>query len=225
LVTACDSELERRFIRFLAEHGHSLPTHAQVYLAEANTRVDFLYQPSQGSVTVVFVDGPPHDNVDAGRRDLSIQEQLENVGYMVVRVHHSAPWGEVVSRYPSVFGPDVREPVRPASIPLDPEPTAGTNEALDELLELFEPDWHPTVRILAAHPGLSIDAGGELGSRVAAHYLAQIDHKGRTLFVVDAADGKAELALRLLRDRGDRAVALRPDTSDPLATVLHGLED
>jgi hypothetical protein len=228
LLAACESELERRFVQFLADHGHNLPTRAQVYLPEANTRVDFLYEPDQGAPVPVFVDGPPHDSEDVARQDVIITEQLEDVGYLVLRFHHRARWEDIVARYPNVFGVGSKPRGPQANVTPNPAPpTIPANDpdaALVELLELFEPEWRALIRQLTARPGVVVDAGAELGARVSASYFARVDHADRVLFLVDAAQPDAQQALRLLRARGDKALALRADDPEALTVVLQTLD-
>ncbi|MCA9663730.1 MAG: DUF1998 domain-containing protein, partial [Myxococcales bacterium] len=243
LLDKCESELERRFLRLLAGRGHALPSRAQVFLAEANTRVDFFYEPEHAGATAVFVDGPPHDSEDAARRDVMIQELLEDVGYQVLRFHHSERWEAIIDRNPSVFGPGSERPPAQAQHPaaqVDPAaerpdlssadergettPPAAEGEALAELLELFDDPWHAAIRALAEHPELVIDAGGELGNRVAAQFHARVDSSDTTLYIVDADDRDAATALRILRERGDLALELTASHPAPLRAVLDALD-
>jgi len=244
LLRKCDSELERRFLLLLAERGHALPGRAQVFLAEANTRVDFFYAPEHAGATAVFIDGPPHDNQDAARRDILIQDQLEEVGYQVLRFHHRDRWEEIIARNPSIFGPGSERPtqVQRAAIlpPFDsltnedhalttdadvPAPAAelSDDDALTELLDLFDEAWHRAIRAIARHPDLVVDAGGELGDRVSAQFHARVDRGDSTLYVVDADDPDAAAALRILHARGDSALVLAASHTDPVSAVLDAL--
>jgi hypothetical protein len=101
LLGACDSELERRFLRFLDAGGHRLPDEAGPWLAQAATRPDFVYRQAW---LAVYVDGPPHDFPERAARDAAQQAQLEDLGWTVARVRHDGDWRELVARMPSVFG-------------------------------------------------------------------------------------------------------------------------
>ncbi len=97
----CDTELERRFLAFLDQHGLELPTDAQYLIGACRARPDFYYASHQ---TVVFLDGPVHDYRDVAERDEEATARLEDAGYTVVRLRHDEPWEPIVARYPSVFG-------------------------------------------------------------------------------------------------------------------------
>ncbi len=183
----------------------------------------FLYTPDQGSPVPVFVDGPPHDSEDTARHDRIVQEQLEDVGYLVVRFHHRDRWETIVARFPSVFGVGSTPRSTPPAQSSEPEPEPA-HESPEELLDLFEPEWHDAVRRLAAHSGLRIEGGGDLGTRVSTEYVAQLDYADRRLFIVDATAPDADAAMRLLKARGDLVLALDPNDPNPLAAVLRILE-
>ena len=99
----CDSELERSFLRWLAEHEHRLPDEAQVLVTDATARPDFVYRHADGEVAV-FVDGPHHDAAGVAERDRAAEDRLVDIGWSVVRVRYDHDWAATVSRYPSVFG-------------------------------------------------------------------------------------------------------------------------
>jgi ATP-dependent helicase YprA (DUF1998 family)/very-short-patch-repair endonuclease len=101
LLGLCDSELERRFVRFLDEQELELPTHAQDYLDGLRAKPDFIYAHRQ---TVVFVDGPPHNPPDVQERDRQATGRLEDAGWHVIRVPHDADWDAIIDANPSVFG-------------------------------------------------------------------------------------------------------------------------
>jgi len=103
LLAACDSELERRFVTWLDEHGLRLPDRAQVYVHGAQSRPDFVYDLPPGPVAV-FVDGPVHEGAISAERDSLASERLMNGGWDVIRVAHDTDWGDVVAARPTVFG-------------------------------------------------------------------------------------------------------------------------
>ena len=101
LLAACDSELERKWLRFLDERGYNLPSHAQYLVGEAGTKPDFAYADFP---VAIYVDGPIHDYPDRAARDRAQEAALENLGYTVIRFAHDAEWESIVKRYASVFG-------------------------------------------------------------------------------------------------------------------------
>ncbi len=101
LTGRCDSELERKFLRFLEEHDLELPTHAQEYLDGLRSKPDFTYA---HRYAVVFVDGPPHNPPDQQERDAHATARLEDAGYTVIRFRHDEPWEPIVSKHPGIFG-------------------------------------------------------------------------------------------------------------------------
>jgi hypothetical protein len=216
----------------LSTRGHRLPHRAQVYIPDADTRLDFLYEPTGSARVAIYIDGPPHDSPDVARRDIEHQEALEDVGYTVIRFHHATDWAAILARFPHVFG--AAEPPPPGTAPATPVPpapaptpptatTSSTFDPLADLLDLFDAPWHPLVRQLAAVPGLVIDAGADLGDRVAASYIARIDQNERSVFVLDRRDPRAPKAAELLAARSRRAVAVDPADPNALATILASL--
>lgn len=105
LLARCDSELERRFVRELDARGLRLPDDSQVRIGN-ETRVDFLYREAN---VAVFVDGPHHDEGGQSSKDREIDAALDDRGYLVVRFHHAADWGEIFAREKSTFGDGKRE--------------------------------------------------------------------------------------------------------------------
>jgi len=97
----CDSNLERSWLDFLDTRGHNLPTTAQKTINKT-TKPDFLFE---GDCQVaIYIDGPPHDYPDRQTRDSKLTEYLLDKGWTVLRFHHSESWGEIVAKYPNVFG-------------------------------------------------------------------------------------------------------------------------
>jgi very-short-patch-repair endonuclease len=98
-----DSSLERDFVLWLDHRGLRLPDRAQVTVAEAQARPDFVYDLKSGQVAV-FVDGPIHDTDHQHSRDMDAEERLIDAGWTVLRVRHNERWEDLVTRHPSVFG-------------------------------------------------------------------------------------------------------------------------
>ncbi|MCK6505650.1 DEAD/DEAH box helicase [Myxococcota bacterium] len=102
LLRLCQSDLERRWLRFLADGGWNLPSDAQYRFERLKVQADFYFREQQ---VVVFVDGPHHDDPAQQARDRQQAEALLDVGFpMVVRFHHAADWRQVLRTYQSVFG-------------------------------------------------------------------------------------------------------------------------
>lgn len=108
LMRQAASELERRFLRFLAARGYRLPTDAGRLFQDAGTRPDFFY--GGDDMLAVYIDGPPHRFPDRAARDRAQQARLEDLGYLVVRLEDESEeaWEAAVRRYPSVFGTGAR---------------------------------------------------------------------------------------------------------------------
>jgi ATP-dependent helicase YprA (DUF1998 family) len=100
-----ESSLEQEFLKWLDDHGHRPPDRAQVTVAEARARPDFVYDTSNGPVAI-FIDGPAHDPAHQQLRDKEAEDRLIHVASWldVVRFGYDADWQAVVRRYPSVFG-------------------------------------------------------------------------------------------------------------------------
>jgi very-short-patch-repair endonuclease len=99
LLARCDSDLERRFLRYLYDGGYRLPDAAQEAINGA--RPDFFFVDTQACV---YVDGPIHDFVDRAERDSAIRDRLEREGFCVVRVQDDTSWPRVTTVYGFVFG-------------------------------------------------------------------------------------------------------------------------
>ncbi|GAA4936960.1 DEAD/DEAH box helicase [Streptomonospora halophila] len=98
-----ESSLERDFLAMLRDGGYRVPDDAQVTVAAALARPDFVYR-LNGSDVAVFVDGPHHDSAHQAMRDLQAEYRLEDLGWLVVRFAHDTDWHRVVAANPSVFG-------------------------------------------------------------------------------------------------------------------------
>ncbi len=103
LLRTCGSDLERDWLRRVAQAGYRLPDHAQKLLPELGVRPDFSYSEQQA---LIFVDGGPH--LAAGQRaeDRAATARLEDAGYTVIRFGLPvSSWAEQFARYAWVFGP------------------------------------------------------------------------------------------------------------------------
>jgi very-short-patch-repair endonuclease len=98
----CDSQLEKRWLDSLDALMLRPPSDAQYLIEAAFTRPDFYYREYNASI---YVDGPPHDTPEQIRADAEITQRLQELGYVVVRFHHSRDdWNEVFRRHPDIFG-------------------------------------------------------------------------------------------------------------------------
>ena len=103
LKALCDSTLEKEFIDWLDGQGLRLPDRAQVTVAHASAKPDFVYDLPSGRVAI-FIDGPVHDGPHAVARDAAAAERLINAGWDVVRFAYNDDWAATAATRPGVFG-------------------------------------------------------------------------------------------------------------------------
>lgn len=102
LRNASTSSLEQAWLDFVQASGRRLPDWAQRYLEEFNTRPDFAYDDSQ---TLIYIDGPRHQEESRKARDAAITQRLEDAGYTVVRFPADrSRWERIADEYAWVFG-------------------------------------------------------------------------------------------------------------------------
>jgi len=101
LLRQTQSDLERKWLEFVAQGGYCLPDRAQVLMEEADTRPDFVYDEKR---IVIYVDGPHHLYPERAQRDESAEEKLFTRGWSVIRFKASDDWQALVAKYRSVFG-------------------------------------------------------------------------------------------------------------------------
>jgi ATP-dependent helicase YprA (DUF1998 family) len=99
-----DSELERKFLKFLEDGGFRLPDGAQELFESAGTRPDFVYRSHSA---VIYVDGPAHDYPDRQARDQKQEAAMKDLGFRVIRFHHYDDWTQIVLAHKAVFGEGV----------------------------------------------------------------------------------------------------------------------
>jgi hypothetical protein len=103
LKSLCDSTLEEEFIDWLDGKGLRLPDRAQVTVAHASAKPDFVYDLPSGRVAI-FIDGPVHDSPHTVERDAAASERLVNAGWDVVRFAYNEDWATKAATRPGVFG-------------------------------------------------------------------------------------------------------------------------
>lgn len=101
LMRLTDSELERKWLRYLEAHGHHLPSKAQSLIEVCSTRPDFVYEEHQAAI---YIDGPHHAYPERQARDKTQTECMEDRGYTVIRFGLEDDWGKIVEQFSSVFG-------------------------------------------------------------------------------------------------------------------------
>ena len=101
LMQRADSGLEKQWLQFLEQNNLRLPSEAQKFFPEGQTRPDFYYGDAKAAI---YVDGPPHDYPERQQRDQAQADCMMNAGYIVIRFRHTDDWVKVTADYPSVFG-------------------------------------------------------------------------------------------------------------------------
>lgn len=101
LKSLCQSTLETMWLDYIYTKDYILPTHAQRDIESCYTRPDFLYE---GKYVAIYVDGPPHDKAGQKEKDKQITDQLENLGWHVIRFRHDDDWDEIIKAHKSIFG-------------------------------------------------------------------------------------------------------------------------
>ena len=101
LMQQAGSDLEKKWLQFLEDKNHRLPTRAQPLIERCRTRPDFIYDEEQA---VVYIDGPPHDYPERRERDREQNECMEDLGYLVLRFSYQENWPSLITKYPDIFG-------------------------------------------------------------------------------------------------------------------------
>jgi ATP-dependent helicase YprA (DUF1998 family)/very-short-patch-repair endonuclease len=102
LATQAESQLEQRFIDWLAEQQLRIPQRGErLEVGGLRTTPDFWFQDRQ---LVIYVDGPPHDFADRQQRDAEVTAHLRGLGWRVARFRHDDDWAQVVDAHAAAFG-------------------------------------------------------------------------------------------------------------------------
>ena len=221
LLQQAGSDLERRWLRYLDERGHRLPSHSQLFIEAAQTRPDFVYRDEQ---VAVYVDGPVHDFPERRERDQRQAEWLEDLGYTVVRFGHDEEWAALLQSYPHVFGALQYAKQAPA-VPAAKK--AERDVSVDR--DLFAPEYIPLLEAIAATlPNAVIEPGGDVisGGRVAGGYFAEVVTGDIRLRLIDATQAEGELIKDALASGGFKALLIEPRNRErTIEIVKQALEE
>ncbi|CQD08042.1 DEAD/DEAH box helicase [Mycolicibacterium conceptionense] len=107
LTSACDSELEKKFLGVLDEHGYRLPDDAQQIVEDFYVRPDFAYH-TDGMDVAIFIDGPHHDAAHQQEKDEQARMKLEDeAGWLVLRFDYKDAdqgWLRTIGEHTGIFG-------------------------------------------------------------------------------------------------------------------------
>jgi very-short-patch-repair endonuclease len=101
LMRLAGSDLEREWLQFMEDNNYRLPSSSQRLFAKCSTRPDFIYDEEQ---TVIYIDGSPHDYPERKQRDIEQTVCMEDKGFLVLRFSYRDDWGELIKKYPHIFG-------------------------------------------------------------------------------------------------------------------------
>jgi very-short-patch-repair endonuclease len=98
----CDSQLERNWLDLVEKLKINLPSNAQYFIKNANTRTDFYYKNEK---VAIYIDGPHHKNKNQQKLDEIQKDTLENLGITVIRFIKNEEWVNILqdSKYKFVF--------------------------------------------------------------------------------------------------------------------------
>ncbi len=101
MLSQCDSELEKKWLRLVHESNMRLPTHCQYLIESCVTRTDFLYKHQR---TAIYIDGPVHDQPHVAAEDRTIEAKLRAAGILFIRFHHAEDWSGKLRQFGDIFG-------------------------------------------------------------------------------------------------------------------------
>ncbi|MEW4565781.1 DEAD/DEAH box helicase [Bremerella sp. JC770] len=212
LKSACDSDLEKFWLDYLAARDLRLPTTAQKYYQECATRPDFVYEKQH---TAIYIDGPPHDYPDRQQRDQEQTTKMEDFGITVLRFHHRADWDEIIASHPNIFGV-AREVF--ATTPV----VAPVQEDSSCDLDLFPSEWHAIVSKLAQRDDLQVEPGADIAKdgKVLGAYVLDVSGKSGRLWIVDARGNEVQTLTDAITTHQIKGLAVDPSDLDAAATIV-----
>lgn len=220
LLKLCQSGLEKKWVQRVDELNLSLPSHAQHLIKECQTRPDFFYK--EGGV-VIYVDGPHHDETKQREKDESIQDDLEDYGYTVIRFRYDEDWLPILQRYPGVFGTtdDVEAKIRELS-----EVSEFDLDAFD--LADYKEEWRGFMSALNDQPAVDVQPGiayeSESDKRTIGTGLALLIKDEKELHLIDTADKNAKTILARLEKQNKYALPVASNEHNLLQRVLQTLD-
>ena len=102
------STFERDVLLAIHNRGLALPDKTQVQLGATApgvfTQPDFYYERGRQPGVCLYVDGPSHDEPNQRAKDAEVRDNLRNLGYGVVSIHHGRSIDQQLDEQPNVFG-------------------------------------------------------------------------------------------------------------------------
>jgi hypothetical protein len=183
----------------------------------------------------IYLDGMSkhlHGNPETQQRDRQIRETLNNRDYKVIEI----PVGNLDDRQAMAqhfhsLGRILLGKERAKSIRDNPEwfdtvnsPSLGD---LDDLLSLFDAEWHPLVQSLIAIEGISLEPGGDVPNQdaVVGTYLFEISNGNQTICVLDAHATNGAIVQQALLIQGKISLLVDPNGEAAIAQILQALEE
>ncbi|KVZ44049.1 DEAD/DEAH box helicase [Burkholderia ubonensis] len=103
LARTAGSTLEQSWLDYVSEQGFRKPDRGQHTIAAAACCADFFYDDLH---LAVFIDGPHHETETQRQRDANINQQLDALGYLVVRFpKEKTSWADIFKNNVDLFGP------------------------------------------------------------------------------------------------------------------------
>lgn len=103
LLAVADTDLEREWLRQVADADLVLPDEAQALIESVSCRPDFVYR-SRDSSVAVFVDGPVDDRSGLSERDVAAESRLWDAGWLVLRFRAGDDWQQTFRANTQIFG-------------------------------------------------------------------------------------------------------------------------
>jgi hypothetical protein len=101
------SATEYKFLNYLYNHGIRLPDHAQVNLKDYYISADFIYEDTNGTQTVVFIDGSVHDNSEMIEKDRKQREALSSAGIDMIIWRYDDHLDDLMEKRKDIFRKEI----------------------------------------------------------------------------------------------------------------------